>query len=369
MYFNDGAGRFSTQPDALPAMLTSGSSVAVADSDGDGDLDVFVGGRLVPGRYPEAPRSYLLRNEGDGMFTDVTATYGPALRAPGMVTDAVWTDVNQDQRPDLVIVGEWMKVRVFLNEADHLTEAHPEGLVNTYGWWNTVVAHDLDQDGDPDLMAGNVGMNNPFRATVEQPVTLLYADFDQNGSIDPLLNYYVDSTQVVAFSRDELIGQMVSLRKTLPDYASYARAGIPELLTPEQRARADTLRATLFESVYMTNEGGEFSVRSLPVQAQFAPVYSILPTDINGDTYPDLVMGGNLARTRVSTGKYDANYGMVFLGSPDSLFSWVPPAQTGIHVRGDVRHITRVEKRLLFARNDDSLAVFSHQGFSTHEGD
>ena len=362
LYFNDGTGRFTGRSGALPTMLTSGSSVAAADMDGDGDQDLFVGGRLIPGRYPEAPRSYLLRNDGAGNFTDVTAEYSPALVAPGLVTDAVWADVNQDGHPDLVMVGEWMKIRVFLNQRDRLAEIHPAGLATTYGWWNTVVAHDMDRDGDPDLVAGNQGMNNPFRATAEQPVTLVYADFDQNGSIDPLLNYYIDSTSEVAFSRDELIGQMVSLRKKLPSYDAYAQAGLEELLTEDQRARADTLHATLFESVYVSNDGGEaFTVQPLPAEAQFSPVYAILPTNINGDEKTDLIVGGNLSLTRVSTGKYDANYGMVFLGNPDGSFSWVSPSRTGIHVDGDVRSIAQLDRRLLFARNDDSVVVFFPQ--------
>ena len=363
LYFNNGAGYFTSRPEALPAMLTSGSTVTATDMDGDGDQDVFVGGRLIPGKYPLAPRSYLLRNDGAGNFTDVTDNYSSALTAPGMITDAIWTDINQDQLPDLVIVGEWMKVRVFLNRDGRLTESHPEGLARTYGWWNTIVAHDMDQDGDPDLIVGNQGMNNSFRATAQTPVTLIYGDFDENGSIDPLLSYYIDSTSEVAFSRDELIGQMVSLRKKLPSYDAYAQAKLETLLTADQLARADTLQATLFASVYLRNDGGDFTVQPLPTEAQFSPVYALLPTEVNGDDYPDLIVGGNLSRTRVSTGKYDANYGMVFLGGENGTFSWAPPAHTGIRVNGDVRDIAQLNEHLLFARNDDSLVVFSQQSY------
>ena len=366
LYFNDGSGNFSSRTDALPDMLTSGSSVVAADMDGDGDQDLFVGGRVIPGKYPEAPRSYLLQNDGRGTFADVTAAYCSALIAPGLVTDAVWTDVNQDSLPDLVVVGEWMTVRLFLNQKDRLVETHPEGLTPTSGWWNTVVAYDMDQDGDPDLVAGNEGMNNPFQATAEEPVALIYADFDQNGSIDPLLTYYIDGKSEVAFSRDELIGQMVSLRKKLTGYDAYAKAGLEDLLTEDQRAEADTLQATLFESVYLRNDGGgNFTVQPLPTEAQFSPVYAMLPRDINGDGHPDLVVGGNLSQTRVSTGKYDANYGMVFLGDGKGEFSWAPPARTGIHVAGEVRSIIRLDERLLFARNDDSVAVFQPAGPTT----
>ncbi len=359
LYFNDGQGNFSIRRQALPEMLVSGSTVAAADMDDDGDLDLFVGGRLVPGKYPQAPRSYLLSNDGQGNFTDVTAAYGPALMTPGMVTDALWADLNQDSLPDLVVVGEWMKVRVFLNRENGLEESRPQGLGKTHGWWNTVVAYDMDQDGDMDLLAGNQGMNNPFRATAEEPVTLIYADFDENGSIDPILNYYIDGKSEVAFSRDELIGQMASLRKKFPGYREYAEADLDDFFTEKQRAAADTLQATLFESVLLRNDGqGNFTVEALPTEAQFAPVYAILPTDVNGDAYPDLIVGGNLSQTRVSTGTYDANYGTVFLGSEGGKFTPATHAQTGLLVKGDVRSIVQLNDRVFISRNDDSLAVF-----------
>ena len=358
LYRNDGGGNFRRAADALPAMPSSGAAVTAADWDQDGDLDLFVGGRLVPGEYPTAPRSYLLRNDSAGRFQDATAEVGPSLIAPGMVTDAVWTDLDQDGWPDLVVVGEWMPIRVFFNQEGQLTEAHPDGLNNTSGWWNTVVAHDMDGDGDPDLVVGNQGMNNPFRATPQTPVHLFYADFDRNGSIDPLLTYYIDGESQVAFSRDELIGQMVLLRKKFPSYADYAQAGLGDVLTAEQRAMADTLTATCFETVWMQNEGnGSFTAQPLPVEAQFSPVYAILPTQINGDSIPDLVVGGNLSNTRVSTGRYDANHGMVFLGQGTG-FQYQPITRTGIHVSGDVRDIVSINDQLLFARNNDSLAVF-----------
>ena len=359
LYLNDGAGHFRRRTEALPPMLTSGATVVAADMDQDGDQDLFVGGRLIPGRYPQAPRSYLLRNDGQGAFTDVTAEMSPALRTPGMVTDAVWTDVDQDRLPDLVVVGEWMKVRVFLNQQGHLVESYPEALSHTAGWWNTLIACDIDQDGDQDLVAGNQGRNTFFQASEEEPVTLMYADFDQNGSIDPLLSYYIEGKSEIAFSRDELIGQLVSLRKTFPSYASYARAGWEEVLTEAQRAKADTLQATLFASVYLRNDGaGSFTVLPLPVEAQFSPVYAIAATDVNGDAFPDLILGGNLSKTRVSTGKYDASYGTVLLGHPKGTFAGVAPAQTGLHVRGDVRDITSLDGRLLFVRNNDSVLVY-----------
>ncbi len=358
LYRNDGTGDFRHDPEALPTMLSSGSVVVTADADQDGDLDLFVGGRLVPGRYPLAPRSYLLRNDGTGHFQDATTEMNASLLNPGLVTDAVWTDLDQDGWPDLVVVGEWMPIRTFMNRAGRLEETFPEGLAQTSGWWNTVVAYDLDNDGAPDLVAGNQGTNNQLKATAQTPVQLLYADFDQNGSIDPLLTYYIDGESQVAFSRDELIGQMVSLRKKFPSYADYAQAGLDEVLTAEQRPMADTLTATCFETTWVRNEGnGNFTAQPLPIEAQFSPVFAILPTELNGDSLPDLILGGNLTNTRVSTGRYDASYGTVLLGQ-GGAFRYQPPAPTGISVTGDVRDIVPINDRLLFARNNDSLRVF-----------
>ncbi|MGB3851192.1 MAG: VCBS repeat-containing protein [Tunicatimonas sp.] len=357
LYRNDGAGNYVRDTAALPAMLSSGSSVAAADVDQDGDTDLFVGGRLIPGRYPQAPRSYLLRNDGTGRFRDATADLNPSLLAPGMVTNAVWTDLDQDGWPDLVMVGEWMPIRVFMNREGQLEEVKFEELGQTSGWWNTVEAHDVNNDGYPDLVAGNQGGNNQFRASPQTPVRLYFADFDQNGAIDPLLTYYIDGEEQVAFSRDELIGQMVSLRKKFPSYADYSRAKLSDVLSEEQRERADTLMATCFETVWVRNEKGkDFSVQPLPVEAQFAPVYAILPTEINGDSLPDLLLGGNLTNTRVSTGRYDASYGTVLINQ-GSDFAYAPPRQTCVQITGDVRDIAYVEDRWLFARNNDSVAV------------
>jgi len=358
LYLNDGQGNFSKAN--LPAMLTSGSTVSSADIDQDGDQDLFVGGRLIPGKYPLAPRSYILENDGSGTFKDITITFAPELARAGMFTDAVFTQLNDDDYPDLVVVGEWMPVRLFINQAGQRLEASE--ISNTRGWWNSLHAADLDRDGDTDLVAGNFGKNNLYRPSTDEPVRLIYSDFDQNGSIDPIFTHYLQGEEVFAYSKDELLSQIIELKKLFPDYETFAQTPPSEYFSAEQLADADTLSATLFESVYLENQGGSFTVKPLPLEAQFAPVYTITSADINQDGHSDLILGGNQSVTRVSTGRYDASFGLVLAGSSNGKFKVVPPYRSGIMVQGDVRDIIYEENAgepyLLFARSNDSVAVY-----------
>jgi hypothetical protein len=364
LYLNDGKGNFTKSTDALPAMPTSGSSVTAADIDKDGDLDLFIGGRLIPGKYPLAPRSYLLRNNGKGKFTDVTAELCPDLETPGMVTDAQFADLNGDDLPDLVVVGEWMDVGIYMNnEIEGFIKNNATTLTTTSGWWNTLHVNDFDQDGDLDLVLGNFGNNNPYQPTVDQPARLVFKDFDNNGSIDPIFTYYLHDEEVFAYSRDELIGQIASLKKNFPDYESFAQSSPIDFFTQEERMNADTLIATTFETAYLQNEGnGDFSLKKLPIQAQFAPVYAIASDDFNQDGHMDIILAGNQSVTRVSTGKFDANYGIVLVGDGKGSFTPLDISQTGLAIRGDVRGIQSInsqgETHYLFSRNDDSVKVF-----------
>lgn len=364
LYINDGKGNFERHPDKLPAMLTSGSSVTAGDIDHDGDIDLFIGGRLVPGKYPLAPRSYMLQNNGQGKFEDITATFCPDLVNPGMVTDARFVDIDGDDWTDLVVVGEWMDVQIYTNEqGKKLTRKYDAVDQPASGWWNTLEAADFDQDGDLDLVIGNFGLNNPYQPAAEQPAMLVYKDFDNNGSIDPIFNYYIGDTNAFAYSRDELIGQIASMKKKFPDYQSFAAAGAEDLFSSEELAGADTLLATLLETVYLENNGqGNFTLKKLPIEAQFAPVYALAAADINQDGHLDIITGGNLSQTRVSTGKYDANYGIVLLGDGKGDFTVLDPAISGLNIRGDVRDICLLNIKgsdySVFTRNDDSLKGF-----------
>jgi hypothetical protein len=366
LYLNDGKGNLVASRASLPEMYTSGSVVATADIDQDGDMDLFVGGRLVPGRYPLSPRSYLLQNDGNGHFTDISSIFCPSLTESGMITDAQFVQLNDDTLPDLIVVGEWMPVRMFYNyQGKELQEQQAPGLAQTSGWWNTLHAADLDQDGDTDFLLGNFGKNNLYDVNKDQPARLIYKDFDSNGSIDPIFTHYLQGQEVFAYSKDELLGQIISLKKKFPDYRSFAQTTPNEFFTPEQLKDADTLKAEMLESVCLINEAGDFKVHSLPVEAQFSPVYAISTLDINGDRYPDAVLAGNQTLGRVSTGRYDASFGLVLTGSAENDFMAVDPSKAGLRLQGDVRKMISLtfgkKQYLLVARSDDSLMVYEQQ--------
>ena len=276
LYINDGKGNFVQKVNALPQMLTSKGCVKAADIDGDGDMDVFVGGRVIPGKYPQAPRSYLLVNDGKGNFTDQTDALAPALKNVGMVTDAVWIDVNHDHQPDLVIVGEWMPIKVFINQHGKFTDSSSSYIkFPSSGWWNKIYAADFDGDGDLDLVIGNCGTNTQFKASEKEPVTMYYKDFDGNGSIDPVMCYYINGVSYPALSRDDISDQLPALKKKFLEYKDYSNATINDLFTKEQLKDAGLLKAEEMHTVYLENTGNGFAMHELPVEAQFSPVYAI----------------------------------------------------------------------------------------------
>src|SRR5690606_37823470 len=364
MYRNNGKGNFVRQIDALPEMHVSGSSVTTGDFDKDGAMDLFVGSRFIPGKYPIAPRSYLLKNQGDGRFDDVTNNVSPDLKHPGLVTDAQFVELNGDDWVDLVVVGEWMEVGIYTNDNGKglvlNTSAFEEG---TSGWWQTIEAVDLDKDGDQDLILGNYGLNNPYKPNPQRPASLVYKDFDKNGSIDPIFSYYLADTNSFAFSRDELIGQVPSLKKKFPNYLSFAKADLADYFSNEQLVDTDTLQAVLLESVYLENTGkGSFIVKRLPIEAQFSPIFAFLPIDINKDGHLDLITGGNLKASRVRVGSTGANNGIVLRGDGVVGFATLKPINSALNIQGDIRDISRLEiQRIdytLFSRNNDKLKIY-----------
>lgn len=347
LYLNDGKGTFSKAHTALPDLRTSKSCVKPADMDGDGDLDLFVGGRVVPGNYPTAPHSYVLLNDGKGNFTDATATVCPSLQQPGMITDATWTDINNDKQPDLVVVGEWMPVKIFVNQKGKLTDASATYIhFGSTGWWNRIQAADMDGDGDRDLVLGNAGLNTQFHVTEKEPMELYYKDFNDDGYIDPVLCYYINGVSYPSAALDDLTKQLPALKKKFLEYKDYANATINDLFTPEQLKGAGVLKAEIMQTIYLENAGSKGFVRhDLPLEAQNAPVYGIAATDLNGDGKKDLLLAGNNTWTQIKFGRYTANHGVALLGDGKGRFTYVPQWQSGLNLRGNVRSLQSLQTK------------------------
>ncbi|WP_136467050.1 VCBS repeat-containing protein [Flagellimonas onchidii] len=371
LYFNN-KGNFKKNEAALPKMLNNGSCVKSYDYDQDGDQDLFVGGRSVPGEYPLAARSYILENDGKGNFKDVTQQVNQDLVQPGMVTDAIWTDFNGDKVKDLIVVGEFMPVRFFVNDKGKLVEnIDAVADKNTKGWWNRIVEGDFDNDGDSDYILGNFGWNSQLKATMEEPVQLYAKDFDDNGAIDPVLCSYLMGESYPVFSKDDLVGQLNGLKSKYVNYSDYASQKISDLFSEDELNDAYLLEANNFSTSFIENKGnGQFVLKSLPIQAQFAPVYAILVDDVNQDGNLDIILAGNFYGTRVKYGRYDANKGLLMLGDGKGSFESVENKLSGLDIDGEVRDILLVkngleEPLLLFARNNQPLAIYRSNAYST----
>ena len=366
LYLNNGRGNFTKATDRLPLMITSGSVVKAADIDNDGDLDLFVGGRLTPEAYPLPPRSYILENNGKGYFTDVTDKYNKSLTKAGMVTDAVWADINGDKLPDLIITGEWMKIRVFKNTGGALTEITETcGLKDTEGWWNSIYAADFDNDGDIDFVAGNMGLNTRIKVSVSEPATIYARDFDNNGTLDAIMCYFIQGISYPFYAKDDLQAQLPFIKKKYPDYESYADQTIYDIFSADELKSTMQLKATLFSSSYIENKGNDqFEIRPLPREAQYFPVYGIKSGDYNNDGHTDILLAGNFTGTRVKFGEQDAGKGLLLTGNGKGEFTSLKETESGLFIRGEVRYIEEVELSsgksiIIFALNNGKAKIYT----------
>jgi hypothetical protein len=361
LLINNGKGGFNKGK--LPFMSHNGSCVRPCDFDGDGDIDLFVGSRSVPGAYGLSPVQYLLENDGHGHFNIVTDK-SKAFRNAGMVTDAAWMDWDKDGHPDLVLVGEWMKVYIFRNDKGLFTDVtSTAGLDETSGWWNCIKVADVNGDGNMDLIAGNLGLNSMLKASTKEPVEMYLNDFDNNGSLDQVICTYQNGISYPFASLDELSAQISGLEKKFPKYSDFGNETVYDIFGKSTIDQSVLKKAVLLEScLFLNNADGTFKTYTLPVEAQFSPVRDILVNDVDKDGKPDLVLAGNDYVVRPSYGRYDASYGWCLLGDSSHSYKPLMPVKSGLKIAGDARKIIPIDiagkHYLVAAVNNGDLQIF-----------
>lgn len=369
-FYENVNGQFYRKKDAIPEILSSGTCVEPCDFDNDGDLDLFICGRQIPGEYPSPASSTLLINDsaiGKPLFKDVTLKIAPVLNDFGMATSAEWVDVDSDGLIDLVIVGEWMSIRVFKNHGDLFEDiSEITGLSEESGWWNVIESGDFDNDGDLDLVAGNLGENYKYKADYNNPFKVYAKDFDANNTFDIVLGFYEDETLYPLRGRECSSNQMPFIKDKYKTYEAFAKASLVDIYGVENLNVAIHYETKNFASSYFENLGnGKFKVKALPDLAQISSVNSIRVDDFDEDGNLDLIMAGNLLGSEVETPRNDASYGVFVKGDGKGNFTAEFPHENGLSVKGEVKHIAPINivnveaKSLVFAINNDRLSFFS----------
>jgi hypothetical protein len=375
LYFNDGQGQLSPAPEgSLPDMPVSGSVAAACDFDRDGDLDLFVGGRVIPGKYPLAANSYLLRND-DGSFVDATQDLAPGLDKTGMVTSALWSDVDGDSWPDLLVTHEWGPVKWYRNDAGQLKDQTSQtGIADVTGWWNGITGRDVDGDGDIDYAVTNFGLNTKYHASAEKPTRLYYGDFEGDGKMELVEAEFEEDVLFPVRGRSCSSNAMPSLREKFPRYHDFAVASLAEIYTPQCLGESHQFEATTLESGILVNDGsGRFTFKPLPRIAQIAPGFSAALTEVDGDGHADLYIVQNFYSPQRETGRMDGGVSLLLLGDGSGSFDPVWPDRSGLVVAGDAKGLTTADLNqdgwvdFVATTNDGELVAFQNRGSTENQ--
>ena len=361
-FINDGKGNFSLAQSALPTETSSGSCVVAADYDRDGDLDLFVGGRVTPGKYPMPAESFLLRNDskkGTPQFTNITQEIIPDINQSGMVSAALWSDYDNDGWMDLVITGEFLPIQFYRNNKGKFEE--PKNLKNSSGWWNSLAAGDFDLDGDIDYVAGNLGLNSHFKATAEEPLCIHAKDFNKDGRIDPILSYYTQGLNYIGHPRDVLIDQINTMRGRFRTFTDYSDATFDQSFLPEELDDAYIVCTQTFENSYIENLGnGKFEMKALPLVAQVGPIYGMVTEDFDNDGNLDVLLSGNSYAPEVLSGRDDAMIGLLLKGDGKGNFILLHNTKSGFVSDLDSKGMAKI-----ILANGQSLIVVGNNSNKT----
>jgi len=375
LYINDGKGNFTKSAKALPTAGFNGSSVTAFDFDEDGDLDLFIGGHVVPGKFPKPDRSMLLQNN-KGIFTDVTNQYASALLNPGIVNQAVWADVDGDGKSELTIAGEWMPVEIFSfqngqfnkkqNSVRIILPSKKDTVINMdafTGWWYNMKAEDIDNDGKMDFVLGNRGLNSSIKGNINEPCTIYAKDFDNNGSYDAVLGFYQQGKCYPLYSRDQLIDQIPSMRKKFIRYRDYSGKTLDGIFTEAEKKDMEVFKTSFFESGVLMNEGNNvFRFIPFPDKAQFSTINDLVIDDLDNDGIKDILVCGNSDDPAVMVGVYDATSALLLKGTGKGNFAAVSPGENGLTVNGESRKMVYLKDKgktmLIFLKNNDAAQVF-----------
>jgi enediyne biosynthesis protein E4 len=365
LYTNDGKGNFTEIKKALPKIATSKDVLKAADFDKDGDLDLFIGSRSIPMEYPKPANGYIVRNDtknGIIKFTDVTNEIAPSLQSIGMISDALWSDFDNDGKVDLVLCGEFMPITFLKNNGNKFTKIETN-LKNEFGLWNSLAAADIDNDGDMDYVAGNAGLNSFYKGSAAQPFQIYAADFDKNGSYDALPFLYLKNTegkinQYPSFTRDDVVKQLIRVKGEFPTYKDFANASLYDILKPDERKNALIVSANNFSTSIIKNNGnGKFEIIPLPYQAQWSSVFGIVADDFNGDGFEDLLLNGNDYSIETATGQSDAMNGLLLLGDGKFNFAAQTMLQAGITIPSNGKALVKLK-----VGNNYAIAASQNQG-------